>query len=115
MSIPETQKAWRVTCRGAPSKVLRLDSVPVPKPTKGEVLVKVHAAALNPVGSKLMKLVPGFIAKRPYVPESDLAGVVVDANGTALKVGEQVFGWKPVGTCHFIPLDASSPLSHRYQ
>ncbi|EPS94590.1 NAD-binding protein [Fomitopsis schrenkii] len=97
MSIPEIQQAWRVTGRGVPSKVLRLDkNTPVPKPAKGEVLVKVQAAALNPVGYKIMKTTPGFLVKRPYIPESDLAGVVVDANGTTLKEGEHVFGWIPV-------------------
>ena len=104
MSIPATQRAWRVTGKGAPSKVLRLDTdVSVQKKlAKGEVLVRVQAAALNPVGYKIMKHAPGFVIKRPYIPESDLAGVVVDANGTELKGGEQVFGWIPVRESLFL-------------
>ena len=40
--------------------------------------------------------------KSLYIPESDLAGVVVDANGTELKDGEQVFGWIPVRESLFL-------------
>lgn len=48
--IPATQKTWRVTRRGKPEDVLKLADAPVPaKLKKGEVLLKVQAAALNPV------------------------------------------------------------------
>ncbi|TFY53735.1 hypothetical protein EVJ58_g9286 [Rhodofomes roseus] len=112
MSIPETQHAWRVVGKGEPSKVLRLDKdVPVPKKLdKGEVLVKVQAAALNPVAYKLMKTAPNFIAKRPYVPEHDVAGIIVDANGTGFKEGDQVFGWSPVA----IPFKAGTGVLAQY-
>ncbi|KAI9063119.1 NAD-P-binding protein [Trametes sanguinea] len=102
--IPATQKSWRVTGKGEPAKVLKLASdTPVPaKLKKGEVLVKVQAAALNPVGYKTMGLVPGFLLRRIQAAEYDLAGVVVDGNSTGLKEGDQVFGWIPV------PLSLSS-------
>lgn len=48
--IPATQKTWRVTRKGKPADVLKLTDAPVPaKLKKGEVLLKVQAAALNPV------------------------------------------------------------------
>jgi NADPH:quinone reductase-like Zn-dependent oxidoreductase len=49
--IPSTQKAWRVVRRGSPADAVILEAdVPVPSDIKeGEVLVKVEAAALNPV------------------------------------------------------------------
>ncbi len=111
--IPEKQKAWLVTAKGAPAQVLKLDSnVTVPsKLATGDVLVKVHAAALNPVyvvflpdsmvfarlnlefrSYKLMKIVPKWMGKRPYVAEMDFSGVIVDANGTDLSNGQEVFG-----------------------
>lgn len=51
MSIPSTQKAWRVLRQGKPADVLELqDDVPVVSDlTDGEVLVKIKSAALNPV------------------------------------------------------------------
>lgn len=50
-TIPQTQKAWVAVRKGEPEKALELDSAyPVPKDfAKGEVLVKVQAAAYNPV------------------------------------------------------------------
>lgn len=49
--IPTTQRAWRIVRRGTPAEALVLDNnVPVPKNIpEGEVLVKIQAAALNPV------------------------------------------------------------------
>ena len=48
--IPLTQRAWIVARRGTPAQALELRTDwPVPKLGEGEVLVKVQAAALNPV------------------------------------------------------------------
>ena len=50
MLIPDKQTAWVVVRQGFPSKALSLKADwPVPKKlASGEVLVKIHAAALNP-------------------------------------------------------------------
>lgn len=95
--IPDVQKAYLSTRRGKPADSLAfVQDWPVPKQlTTGEVLVKVYAAALNPVGWKLMKVLPNLIARRPHVAEHDLAGVIVDSNGTQFKNGDEVFGWIP--------------------
>ena len=48
--LPTTQKSWRVLKSGKPADALALAETPVPtKLKKGEILVKVQAAALNPV------------------------------------------------------------------
>ncbi|KAI0335216.1 NAD-P-binding protein [Cubamyces sp. BRFM 1775] len=98
-TLPATQRSWRITGSGEPAKVLKLaEDTPVPaKLKKGEVLVRVQAAALNPVGYKMMGLLPGFVNRRVQAAEYDLAGVVVDGNGTELKEGDEVFGSIPVG------------------
>ncbi|KAI0335215.1 NAD-P-binding protein [Cubamyces sp. BRFM 1775] len=95
--IPTTQKTWRITGSGEPAKVLKLSNdTPVSsKLKKGEVLVRVQAAALNPVGYTLMDLLPGFVLRRIHAAEYDLAGIVVNGNGTAFKTGDEVFGWIP--------------------
>ncbi|EIW79204.1 NAD(P)-binding protein [Coniophora puteana RWD-64-598 SS2] len=94
--IPDKQQAWRVVSRGHPSRALKLEEIDVPKKLgKGEILVKVQAAALNPVGWKLMSYLPNFIARRPLVPEHDLAGIVVDPHDSDFHVGDEVFGWIP--------------------
>lgn len=96
--VPDTQKAWVSMRKGTPSASLELKTDwPVQKNLKeGEVLVKIHAAALNPAGYKLMEMAPNWLTKRPYVAEHDLSGVVVDANGSEeFKVGDEVYGWIP--------------------
>ncbi|KAA1471271.1 NAD(P)-binding protein [Dentipellis sp. KUC8613] len=95
--IPEKQKAWIVVRRGKPKDALVLKTdAPVPSTLKpGEVLVKVQAAALNPVGYKLMGMLPNFIAKRPLTAESDFTGIVANGNGTRWLEGEAVFGTIP--------------------
>ena len=71
-SPPETQKALVLTAKAA-DYVIR--SVPVPRPSPGQVLVKIHATALNPLDWKMQK--HGlFIKQYPIILGSDLAGTV---------------------------------------
>ena len=65
------------------------DDVRVPVPGKGEVLIRVRAAALNPIDFKMPQLLCG------QVPGQDVAGVV-EACGpetVAFSVGDEVFGF----------------------
>ncbi|KAI0689116.1 hypothetical protein BC835DRAFT_1407907 [Cytidiella melzeri] len=93
-SPPQKQKAWLVVRKGLPKDAVVLNQqTDVPsKLAPGEVLIKVHAAALNPVGYKLMGLLPNFLVKRPQVAENDFAGVVVNGNGTDWQNGQEVYG-----------------------
>lgn len=80
-------------------EVLRCEEVPRPQPRPGEVLVRVHAAALNPMNVHLMR---GRLARlalglrRPKLgrPGADLAGEVeaVGEGVTRFAPGQRVFG-----------------------
>ncbi|KAF7972645.1 hypothetical protein HWV62_17312 [Athelia sp. TMB] len=103
MSIPTAQKTWKVVRQGKPSKALEFDEhSAVPSELKrGEVLVKVQAAALNPVGYKLMQLMPNMFANRPFPAENDFSGVIAAVHESTdseseFKVGDRVFGIIPV-------------------
>jgi len=64
--------------------VLKLAEVPTPKPAAGEVLVRIHAAGVNPYDTYMRA---GTYARKPplpYTPGSDGAGVV-DAVGEGVK------------------------------
>jgi len=76
----------RVHQFGDPS-VLKLEEVPDPRPAAGQVLVRIHAAGVNPVETYIRR---GIYGPRqfPYTPGSDGAGEVVD-------VGEGVAWPKP--------------------
>ncbi|KAF8417003.1 chaperonin 10-like protein [Boletus edulis BED1] len=96
-TIPKAQKVWMVVRQGKPQTALEFKTdVPVPKPKSGEVLVKVLAAGYNPVGWKLMGTLPNVLTKRPHPAEHDLAGVIVDANGSSFSNGDEVIGYIPV-------------------
>ncbi|KAJ6627895.1 hypothetical protein B0H10DRAFT_1992537 [Mycena sp. CBHHK59/15] len=89
-----TYSAWVATKKGLPSTALQLKTgLPIPtKLAKGHVLVKVQAIALNPFCYKMMAGLPNLMAGRPHVAERDLAGIVVNPNGTEFVTGDQVFG-----------------------
>jgi NADPH:quinone reductase-like Zn-dependent oxidoreductase len=95
--IPDTQPTWVVVRQGKPKKALELkEDWPVPKNlAPGQVLVRVQAAALNPVGWKIMTALPTFLSKRPHPAEHDFSGVVVDTNGSKFAEGDNVYGWVP--------------------
>ncbi|KDQ33856.1 hypothetical protein PLEOSDRAFT_1033378 [Pleurotus ostreatus PC15] len=95
MATPATQKAWIVERMGHPSRALKFRSDwPVPSEIpKDHVLVRIQAAALNPLGWKLMQLAPNFLAKRPLPAEYDFAGVVEKENDTEFELGDSVFGF----------------------
>lgn len=78
-------------------EVLGVQEVDDPKSGPDDVLVRVHAASLNPVDAKIVagKLDGAFPVVRPLIPGWDLAGEVV-AIGPAVRhveVGQQVFGY----------------------
>src|SRR5690349_14958114 len=66
--------AIRIHEFGGP-EVLKLESAPRPTPGAGEMLVRVHAAAVNPVDWRI-RSGPGFGAKLPYILGFDVSGVV---------------------------------------
>jgi NADPH:quinone reductase-like Zn-dependent oxidoreductase len=80
---------------GGPS-VLRVDNVPQPRPGRGEVLVEVSFAGVNPVDTKIRK--GEFPMYRPRLPATlgrDVSGIIAAVGGRAgggFKVGDDVFG-----------------------
>lgn len=85
---------------GSPD-VLRCEEIPKPTPGDNEVLIKIHAASINPLDWKVMKGGP-FIVRillglgKPKIkrPGVDVAGQVeaVGRNVTQFKPGDEVFG-----------------------
>lgn len=90
-------KAIRVHEFGGP-EVLKLEEVPTPKPGKGEVLVRVHAAGVNPYDTYMRNGTYAIKPPLPYTPGSDAAGVVeaVGEGVTKVKPGDRVYTAKTV-------------------
>ncbi|KAG4182139.1 hypothetical protein ERO13_A09G026300v2 [Gossypium hirsutum] len=95
-SIPSKMKAWVYSEHGKPVDVLKLDSnYDVPQLKEDQVLIKVVAAALNPVDFK--RMLGMFVhsdSPLPSVPGYDVAGVVlkVGSQVRTLKEGDEVYG-----------------------
>lgn len=110
--MPGTDRAGTATMRAAvqhrygPPSALESSEVGVPLPGRGEVLVRVGAASIHPGDSFIMtgkpyvvRLVFGLRRPRQGIPGRDLAGVVAEVGKdvTALRPGDEVFGWGAAG------------------
>ena len=90
----ETMKAIRFHTFGGP-EVLLYEDAPRPQPGTGDVLVRVHAAGVNPVDWKIRE---GHLKQMlnhtlPLIPGWDFSGVVeaVGLGVNGLKKGDEVF------------------------
>ncbi len=85
-------KAIQVHEFGGP-EVLRLDEIPTPRPEAGQVLVRLHAAGVNPYDTYMRTGTYAIKPPLPYTPGSDGAGVVeaVGAGVSRVKEGDRVY------------------------
>jgi NADPH:quinone reductase-like Zn-dependent oxidoreductase len=87
-------KAARFHDYGGP-EALVFEEAPLPKPEPDDILIRVHAASVNPADWKVRA---GFMRgvvrlPLPYIPGLDVSGVVERTNGsgTSLSVGDEVY------------------------
>lgn len=115
--------------RYGPPSVLEPAEPAIPTPGRGEVLVRVGAVSLHPgdhfvmIGRPyVLRLVFGLRRPRRGIPGTDLAGVVaaVGKDVTALRPGDEVFGWTGTGALaeyatvpadHLVPVPAGLSLA----
>jgi NADPH:quinone reductase-like Zn-dependent oxidoreductase len=95
-----TMKAVRIHSFGGP-ETLVIDEVPRPEPGPGEVLVKVHAAGVNPVDWKIRQ---GYFES--FAPHQLPLTLGWDLSGTVEETGPGVNEWK-VGDAVYAMADAS--------
>src|SRR5437879_5042945 len=90
-------KAILVREFGGP-EVLKLEEVPTPKPAAGQVLVRIHAAGVNPYDTYMRAGTYAIKPPLPYTPGSDAAGVVeaVGPGVKKVKPGHRVYTAKTV-------------------
>ncbi len=90
-------KAILVREFGGP-EVLKLEEVPTPKPAAAQVLVRIHAAGVNPYDTYMRAGTYAVKPPLPYTPGSDAAGIV-EAIGDGIKrvkPGDRVYTAKTV-------------------
>src|SRR3712207_2751454 len=81
-------KAVQIHQYGGP-EVLRVESVPIPEVSPGEVLIQVEAAGVNPADWKLRR---GLFRERqpvafPHIPGTEVSGTVVQVGSLVSRVG----------------------------
>jgi NADPH2:quinone reductase len=82
-----------VVTQFGPPEVLKLREMPRPTPGPGDLLIEVHAAALNPVDFKIRR--GAFREQRdlPFIPGYDVSGIVREIGSAVagFKVGDAVY------------------------
>jgi NADPH:quinone reductase len=91
-AILSLMKAIIVREFGEP-EVMKVEDVPTPEPSGTEVLVRIHAAGVNPVDTYLRSGIHAQAPKIPYTPGKDGAGIVESIGDavTDLKPGDRVY------------------------
>lgn len=99
----------RVHETGGP-EVLKLEQAETPRPADGEVLVRVHAASVNPIDWKYRR---GMTPKQlPAVLGSDVSGTVEVSRAEGLAEGDEVFGLA-TGAYAELAVAAADRLAHK--
>ena len=94
-------KAALATAYGSPD-VIRIAQVPMPTPKPTEILVRIHASAVNAADWRLRRANPWFVRLvfGPFKPRRPVLGVVFAGEvvrtgvaATKYKKGDKLFGW----------------------
>lgn len=109
-------KAALASAYGSPD-VIRIAEVPNPSPKKNEVLIRIHASAVNAADWRLRSANPWFVRLifGPFKPRKPILGVVfagevleAGADVTKYRKGDRLFGWTSImglgGHAEFIAL-----------
>src|SRR6476660_10199630 len=98
----QTMKAIRIHNYGGP-EVLHYEDAPRPQPQASEVLIRVHAAGVNPIDWKVREghMKDFWPHKFPLIPGWDLSGVVekLGRGVSRFKIGDTVYSL-PDPTCN---------------
>ncbi|QBD80504.1 NADP-dependent oxidoreductase [Ktedonosporobacter rubrisoli] len=112
MHTEQLMRAVRVHQYGGPEQ-LKLERIERPEPREGEVLLRVHAAGVNPLDWKIRQgLMKEYMPRTlPYIPGIEVSGVV-EAVGPGVPsdlLGQAVFGGAEKGTyAEYITVSAAA-------
>src|SRR5262245_1458204 len=75
-------------------EVIKIGDLPTPKPGEGQVLIKVGAAALNPIDVYIRAGTIPMATPKPFISGTDVAGTVeaVGPGARRFNIGERVWG-----------------------
>jgi NADPH:quinone reductase-like Zn-dependent oxidoreductase len=105
-----TMKSFRIHNFGGPD-VLKEDEVPIPRPKDDEILVRVHAASINPIDLKIRDGSRGDAQKLPITMGRDVAGKIESwgSGAEGVSKGDAVFAmldWDRGGYAQYVVVKA---------
>jgi NADPH:quinone reductase-like Zn-dependent oxidoreductase len=115
----DVMQAAVARCYGSP-EVIEIDQIEKPVPTDNEVLVRIHAAAVNPLdwhylrGSPyFMRLMTGLGKPDDIRMGVDYSGTVeaIGANVTTFKPGDEVFGGRNGAFAEYVTVGADKAIA----
>src|SRR5262249_31920231 len=103
-----TMKAVRIHAFGG-AEELRYEDAPRPKPKAGEVLIRIHASAVNPADWKVRSGLFGKDIPLPLILGFDFSGVIntLGEGVTRWRVGDEVYGYAPGAYAEYIAVKES--------
>jgi NADPH:quinone reductase-like Zn-dependent oxidoreductase len=108
--------------RYGPPEVLRIEEVERPVPKENEVLVRVHAAAVNRSDTAGRSATPffsrfftGLLRPKNRIGGSELAGVVeaVGSGVSEFEIGDEVFGMRSGSHAEYVCVREQGALAHK--
>ena len=108
-----TMKAVRIHAFGGPEE-LRYEDAPRPLPKTGEVLVRIHASAVNPAYWKLRSGLFGKDIHLPLILGFDFSGVIdtLGEGAPSWRVGDEVYGYAAGAYAEYIAV-STKMLVHK--
>jgi NADPH2:quinone reductase len=96
-------------------EVMKLEEVPDPKPGAGQIVIRMHAAGVNPVEAYIRTGTYAFKPNLPYTPGNDAAGVVeaVGSEVQSIKAGDRVYVTAGIGGTYAEKVLAEEGKVHR--
>jgi len=95
--MKNSMQSVRVHAPGGPQQLV-IDTIPRPQPGDREVLIRVHAAGVNPLDWKTRQGTgPMRPAHYPYTPGTDFAGTIAEVGSAVrtFRTGQAVYGQSP--------------------
>jgi NADPH2:quinone reductase len=109
-------RAWVVKKLADPSEALHLEELPTPTPKRGEVVIRVEAAALNFLDILLCQGKYQEKPPLPFTPGAEISGTITAVGeGVSLKIGQRVIATPPLPSGGFaewvsVPEDSVYPI-----
>jgi len=97
-------RALVIDKKGSLDNLKVVQNHPIPRPSSTQVLIKVHAVAINPVDWKMAEI--GFFVKEwPAILGCDVAGEIVEKGDQVnnVEVGDRIYSYNPLGVPNYGP------------